>query len=201
MLVQNPRSCSTFVAHSMLAMLEDDVTGGGDLLGRDGVADVEVLRLRGRDGRGPRMKAGRGARSRARAACLCEAKTGIGGCRSGFCSLRSELEELHGLPVEVNVGSISCTLSDDSTSTMGTAMSTVAARDDEATADDEAAADDEATVIAESVGVRDEAIVSGEVLMLSLSRLRLITYVREKCSSSGSCRRGCSASSCFRRTA
>ena len=42
-------------------------------------------------------------------------------------------------------------------------------------ADDEAAADDEAMVIAESAGVRDEAIVSGEVLMLSLSRLRLIT--------------------------
>lgn len=77
--------------------------------------------------------------------------------------------------VEVDVESTSCTLSDDSTSTMGTAMSTVAARDDEAIADDEAAAEDEATVIAESVGVRDEAIVSGELLMLTLSGLRLIT--------------------------
>ena len=77
--------------------------------------------------------------------------------------------------VEVDVESTSCMLSDDSTSTMGTAMSTVAARDDEAIADDEAAADDEATVIAESVGVRDEAIVSGELLMLTLSGLRLIT--------------------------
>ena len=44
-----------------LALLDDDVTGSGDLLGRDGVADVEVLRLRRRDGRGPRMEAGRGA--------------------------------------------------------------------------------------------------------------------------------------------
>ena len=77
--------------------------------------------------------------------------------------------------VEVDVESTSCTLSDDSTSTMGTAMSTVAARDDEAIAGDRAAADDEATVIAESVGVRDEAIVSGELLMLTLSGLRLIT--------------------------
>ena len=72
------------------------------------------------------------------------------------------------LDVEVDVDSTSCTLSDDSTSTMGTAMSIVAARDDEAIADDEAAADDEATVIAESVGVRDEAVVSGELLILSL---------------------------------
>ena len=77
--------------------------------------------------------------------------------------------------VEVDVESTSCTLSDDSTSTMGTAMSTVAARDDEAIADDEAAADDEATVIAESVGVRDEAIVSGKLFMLTLGGLRLIT--------------------------
>ena len=76
--------------------------------------------------------------------------------------------------VEIDVESTSCTLSDDSTSTMGTAMSTVAARDDEATADDEAAADDEATVIAESVGVGDEAIVPRELLTLSLSGLRLI---------------------------
>ena len=78
------------------------------------------------------------------------------------------------LDVEVDVESSSYTLSDDSTSTMGTAMSTVATSDDEAIADDEAAADDEATVIAESVGVRDEAIVSGEVLMMTLGRLRLI---------------------------
>ena len=76
---------------------------------------------------------------------------------------------------EVNVESTSCMLSDDSTSTMGTAMSTVAARDDEAIADDEAAAEDEATVIVESVGVRDDAIVSGGLLMLMLSGLRLIT--------------------------
>ena len=48
------------------------------------------------------------------------------------------------------------TLSEDSTSTMGAAMSIVAA------ADHEAVADDEATVMAESVGVRDEMIDSGE---------------------------------------
>lgn len=38
-----------------------------------------------------------------------------------------------------------------------------------------AAAEDEAMVIAESVGVRDEAFVSGELFMLMLSGLRLIT--------------------------
>ena len=51
----------------------------------------------------------------------------------------------------------------------------MAASDGEAFADDEAAADDEATVMAESVGVRDGAIVSEEVLMFSLSGLRRIT--------------------------
>ena len=97
------------------------------------------------------------------------------------------------LDVEVDVESTSYTLSDDSTSTMGTAMSTVSAIDDEAIADDEAAADDEATVIAESVGVRDEAIVSGGVVVEQVTADNL----RERCSSSESCRRGCSASSLF----
>ena len=76
--------------------------------------------------------------------------------------------------VEVDIESISCTLSDESTSTMGTAMSTLTARDDEAMSDDEAAAEGEAIIIAKSIGMRNETIVSDKLIRSTLSGLRVI---------------------------
>lgn len=66
------------------------------------------------------------------------------------------------LDVDVEDEATSKTLSDDSTSTTGAAM-TVEGNDDDA------------TVTAPSVGADDEAIVIGELLILMVTSLRLIT--------------------------
>ena len=181
MLVQNSRSWSTFVAHSMVGKTTSPcsmmtslvvvISSGGtaSLMSKcsasagatDGALEWNPDEVREAE------QELRASARRRRASAAAEAA-------SAACA-RSSRSSMASVDVEVDVESTSCTLSDDSTSTMGTAMSTVAARDDEAIADDEAAAEDEATVIAESVGVRDEAIVSGELLMLTLSGLRLIT--------------------------